>query len=187
MGTSSISMLRGDIVDQDADAIVNAANSSLYGGGGVDGAIHARGGPQILAECRRVRQTLWPNGLPTVMAAATGGGNFKARIVIHTVGPIWSGGLLDEPRLLSDCYRNCLAVANQNSVKSIAFPGISIGAYGYPLEAATRIALSTVREFAEKKEAPEKIAFVLFDERTLQVYRQTAAELDQGRLDSDGL
>ena len=140
-GRTKIRLLQGDITDQDADAVVNAANSSLMGGGGVDGAIHRRGGPAILEECKRIRQKDWPNGLPAGKAVITTGGSLKARHVIHTVGPVWSGGRSGEAEALGECYSNSLRIAAQEGLRSVAFPSISTGAYGYPVREASVVAL----------------------------------------------
>jgi O-acetyl-ADP-ribose deacetylase len=166
---ATISVSSGDITTQDVDAIVNAANRQLRGGGGVDGAIHAAGGPSILAECQ-----LWVsrNGLlPTGEVMSTGAGDMQARHVIHTVGPIWSD---HEPQqaasLLGDCYRNSLALASELRCGSVAFPNISTGIYGFPKEDAARIAVSTVREWADENTTPGEIRFVCFDEENLRLY-----------------
>ena len=134
----------GDITREDVDAIVNAANSSLLGGGGVDGAIHRAGGPAILAECRRIRETQYPNGLPTGEAVITTGGNLKARHVIHTVGPIYGQHHGKEAQLLASCYVNSIALAAKHGLATIAFPAISTGAYGYPKEEAKRVSMDAV-------------------------------------------
>jgi O-acetyl-ADP-ribose deacetylase (regulator of RNase III) len=136
-----ILLIQGDITDQATDAIVNAANSSLMGGGGVDGAIHRKGGSRILEECKKIRTTEWPKGLPTGKAVITTGGKLKARFVIHTVGPIWRGDDKGEAELLADCYRNSLRLAKSKDLSSISFPSISTGAYGYPIEEACQVAL----------------------------------------------
>jgi O-acetyl-ADP-ribose deacetylase (regulator of RNase III) len=167
----------GDITEQDADAIVNAANSSLMGGGGVDGAIHRKGGPQILQECREIRRKEWPNGFPTGKAVITTGGRLKAKHVIHTVGPIWSGGKGGEPELLADCYRNSLKLAKSRGLRSIVFPSISSGAYGYPIEEASRVALGTVKEFLESNEGFDRVGFAVFSEHDLTVYKTVALEV----------
>lgn len=141
----NIELVLGDITDQDVDAIVNAANSSLLGGGGVDGAIHRRGGPEILAECRALRASHYGKGLATGQAVATTAGRLKARWVIHTVGPVWSGHV-DRSDLLASCYRESLRVADELGARTIAFPAVSAGIYGWPLEDAARIAVTTVRD-----------------------------------------
>jgi len=166
----------GDITDQDVDAVVNAANSSLMGGGGVDGAIHRRGGPAILAECERIRQREWPGGLPPGKAAITSGGSLKARHVIHTVGPVWSGGLNGEPVALAECYSNSLGIATQNGLRSVAFPSISTGAYGYPVREACRVALKTVKSFVKSRGAPAEVTFVLYSENDFKTYMEALEE-----------
>ncbi len=176
--TTRVRMVKGDVTEQDVDAIVNAANSSLMGGGRVDGAIHRRGGPQILEECKMLRRKYWPNGLPTGKAAITSGRRLRARHVIHTVGPIWRGGDRGEPRELADCYANSLILAKEKGLKSVAFPSISTGAYGYPIEAASRIALKAVKEFVEKEGWPPEVVFVLFSGRDLEVYGRAAKEFE---------
>ncbi len=160
-----ITVVEGDITRQQDDAIVNAATSSLLGGGGVDGAIHRAAGPGLLEECRRL------NGCPTGEARITHGYNLPARWVIHTVGPVWRGGGEGEDELLARCYRNSLALAEQYGVRTIAFPAISTGAYGFPLERATRIALRETQQFLATHDLPEKVTFVCFGERAYRVYR----------------
>src|SRR5688572_27893855 len=134
----------GDITREDVDAVVNAANSTLLGGGGVDGAIHRAGGPEILAACRRIRETAFPEGLPTGEAVITSGGRLPARHVIHTVGPVYGRHGGDEARLLGNCYRNALALAAREGLATVAFPAISTGVYGYPREEAARVALAAI-------------------------------------------
>jgi O-acetyl-ADP-ribose deacetylase (regulator of RNase III) len=177
VGKTKLRLIQGDITDQETDAIVNAANSTLMGGGGVDGAIHRKGGPKILEECKKIRATQWPEGLPTGKAVITSGGNLKARYVIHTVGPVWRGGDKGEPELLADAYRNSLALAVANGLKTIAFPSISTGAYGYPIEKASRVALRTVKQFLEKEDKLDEVVFVLFSQHDFKVYEATAREL----------
>ncbi len=172
-GRTEVRVVQGDITDQDTDAIVNAANSSLMGGGGVDGAIHRRGGPEILEDCRRIRHSEWPEGLPTGKAAITGGGLLKARHVIHAVGPIWEGGRSGEPEALAQCYANSLDIAVRQGVESVAFPSISTGAYGYPIREASRVALQTVRKFVEREGKPARVTFVVFSDGDLKTYLQT--------------
>ena len=138
-------IVKGDITEMATDAIVNAANSTLLGGGGVDGAIHRKGGPKILEECKRIRWTIYPDGLPTGKAVITNGGKLKAKKVIHTVGPIWHGGTCGERALLAQAYVNSLRVAVLNGLRTIAFPSISTGAYNYPIEEACRVALAAVK------------------------------------------
>lgn len=177
IGKTKICLVQGDITEMDTDAIVNAANPTLMGGGGVDGAIHRKGGPKILEECKRIRATEWPNGLPTGKAVMTSGGNLKARYVIHTVGPVWRGGTHGEPELLAEAYRNSLRLAVSKGLKTIAFPSISTGAYGYPIERACRIALSTVKEFVEKEGKLEEVRLVLFTKQDFETYRKAAQEI----------
>ncbi len=174
IGNATLQLVKGDITDQEADAIINAANSTLLGGGGVDGAIHSRGGPKILEECKRIRAKEWPDGLPTGNAVITTGGNLKAKHVIHTVGPIWRGGLYDESKLLRRAYWNSLKLAVANGLKSVAFPSISTGAYGYPTDEAAVVALGAVKDFLEKEDKLELVTFVLFSERDLNIYTDAA-------------
>ena len=166
-----VQLIRGDITREKTDAIVNAANSSLLGGGGVDGAIHRAGGPAILAECKAIRAS--QGECPPGEAVVTTGGRLPARYVIHTVGPVWRGGDRGEPEILASCYRNSLRLAVENGVRSIAFPSISTGAYGYPVEKAAPVALSTVATFLRMdKLAPGLVRFVLFDARTLGAFHE---------------
>jgi O-acetyl-ADP-ribose deacetylase (regulator of RNase III) len=159
-----VAIVEGDITRQTVDAIVNAANNSLLGGGGVDGAIHRAAGRELLEECRKL------NGCDTGEAKITGGYNLPARWVIHTVGPIWHGGRSGEDDLLASCYRNSLALTTPNQIKTIAFPSISTGAYGFPVERAARIAVAEVKGFLEKNALPEKVIFVCFDKNTYGCY-----------------
>lgn len=163
-----LSLIQGDITRQETDAIVNAANSSLMGGGGVDGAIHRAGGPEILEECRKIVKK--QGRLPTGKAVMTTGGNLRAAHVIHTVGPIWRGGHSSEPELLASAYRESLELAAAAGLSSISFPSVSTGAYGYPIDAAAEVALRTVIVFLQKKTSLEEVVFVLFDHRTCEVY-----------------
>jgi len=179
VGKARIRLVQGDITDVATDAIVNAANPTLMGGGGVDGAIHRKGGPKILEQCKRIRTIEWPSGLPTGKAVITSGGNLKAKHVIHTVGPIWRGGTHGELELLTDAYRNSLELAVSEKLKIIAFPSISTGAYRYPIERASRVALATVKRFLETKDELDEVAFVLFTRDDLEVYREAAKEILQ--------
>ena len=170
VGNAILEIVKGDLTEIEADAIVNAANSTLLGGGGVDGAIHNKGGPKILEECKRLRATEWPDGLPTGCAAITSGGNLKAKHVVHTVGPIWRGGFHDEAKLLKQAYRSSLKLAVTYGLKTVAFPSISTGAYGYPIEEASRVAVGAVKDFLEKEDKLERVSFVLFSESNFEVY-----------------
>jgi len=169
-------IIQGDITQQDTDAIVNAANSSLMGGGGVDGVIHRAGGPAILEECKQIvaRQ----GRLATGKAVMTSGGNLKARYVIHTVGPIWHGGSRGEAELLASAYRESLKLAAENHLGSISFPSISTGAYGYPLDKASRVAIRAVSHFLrEKGTCLREVALVLFDAHAFKAYTEALNEI----------
>jgi O-acetyl-ADP-ribose deacetylase (regulator of RNase III) len=171
-----LSVIQGDITQPVTEAIVNAANSSLMGGGGVDGAIHRSGGPAILEECKQIvsRQ----GRLPTGKAVITTGGNLKARFVIHTVGPIWHGGNQGEPELLASAYRESLQLAAKNNLSSISFPSISTGAYGYPVAEAAKVAINTVVSFLkEGVTSIKQVIFVLFDSATFQNYASALNEM----------
>lgn len=161
-----IEALHGDITRLEVDAIVNAANETLLGGGGVDGAIHRAAGPELLAECRAI------GGCPTGEARITRGYRLKARYVIHTVGPVWRGGGNDEERLLAGCYRASLALAVQHGLRSIAFPAISTGVYGFPKRRAAEIAVSETRGFLANDRTLERVLFVCFDRETLALYER---------------
>jgi len=163
---AEIEIIRGDITTLDVDAIVNAANRALLGGGGVDGAIHRVAGPELLAECRAL------GGCEPGKAKITRGYRLPARFVIHTVGPIWRGGKRDEARILANCYRNSLQLAVENEVKTIAFPAISCGAYGYPIEQAAQIALETTREFLAATQNIHRVIFVLWGDDVYDAYRE---------------
>ena len=173
---TKVSIVCGDITDQATEAIVNAANPGLMGGGGVDGAIHRAGGPAILEECRKI--VAQKGRLSTGRAVITGGGNLKAGYVIHTVGPIWHGGSRNEPELLKSAYCECLQLATGNKLGSISFPSISTGAYGYPLDEAAKIAVSAVVSFLEEQSTSLKeVVFVLFDARTYESYRSALQDV----------
>ncbi|MFE5207230.1 O-acetyl-ADP-ribose deacetylase [Streptomyces sp. NPDC056600] len=166
--TTRITLVQGDITRQSVDAVVNAANSSLLGGGGVDGAIHRRGGPEILAECRALRASRYGRGLPTGQAVATTAGDLDARWVIHTVGPVFDPHE-DRSELLASCHRESLRVADELGARTVAFPAVSTGVYGWPIDDAARIAVATVRATAT---AVEEVRFVLFDERAFRAFAE---------------
>ena len=167
-----LSIVKGDIVKMKTDAIVNAANTSLLGGGGVDGAIHRAAGPELLAEC----ETL--NGCRTGEAKITKGYKLKAKYVIHTPGPIWRGGKWGEAELLASCYKNCLSLAKEHGVKTIAFPSISTGVYRFPVELAAKIAVGEIVSFLNQDTEMEQITMVCFDEATKAAYQHALAELE---------
>jgi len=176
VNNTKLSIVQGDITRQAADAVVNAANSSLMGGGGVDGAIHRAGGPAILRECKEIvsRQ----GRLPAGKAVITTGGNLKAKHVIHTVGPFWHGGAGNEAELLASAYRESLTVAAENKLASISFPSISTGAYGYPVDKASRIAIDAIISFLkERATSIKEVVFVLFDSRTYESYCSALQEM----------
>ncbi len=160
----------GDITRQQVDAVVNAANPQLESGGGVCGAIHRAAGPDLLVECRKL------GGCPTGQARVTGGYRLPARWVIHAVGPVWQGGGVNEDALLASCYQMSLALAERERMRSVAFPAISTGIYGFPLERATGIAVRTVREHLDKSPALSRVVFVCFEERTAEIYRRALGE-----------
>lgn len=166
-----IELVLGDITKQGVDAIVNAANTTLLGGGGVDGAIHRAAGPELLEECRKL------GGCPTGEAKITKGYGVPARYVIHTVGPVWGGGSQGEERLLENCYINSLKLASRHSIKTIAFPSISTGAYRFPIQLAARIALQGVDRYLKQERGVEKVIFVCFSKSDLSVYEQLMQEL----------
>jgi len=173
---AKLTLIQGDITRQATDAIVNAANSSLMGGGGVDGAIHRTGGPAILEDCKRIVARQGP--LPTGKAVITTGGNLKARYVIHTVGPVWRGDRGGEPELLESAYRESMSLAVEKNLTSLSFPSISTGAYGYPVDKAARIALGAVISFLkEEATSIKEVFFVLFDSRTFEAYASALREL----------
>lgn len=165
-----IEIIKGDITKLKMDAIVNAANSSLLGGGGVDGAIHRAAGPKLLGECRGL------GGCNTGEAKITKGYNLPAKYVIHTVGPVWRGGNNNEDELLRNAYQNSLKVAKENNLKTIAFPGISTGVYSFPIERAADIAIDTVKDFLEKDDTVEKVIFVQFSDKAYDLYEEKLKE-----------
>ena len=167
-----IQIIQGDITKQAVDAIVNAANCSLLGGGGVDGAIHRAAGPELLAECRTL------NGCATGQAKITKGYRLPAKYVIHTPGPVWHGGSHGEPELLASCYRSCLTLAREHGCKTVDFPSISTGVYHFPLEKAAEIAISTIAEFLETAPELQQVRMVCFDARTKAHYDQALARLE---------
>jgi O-acetyl-ADP-ribose deacetylase (regulator of RNase III) len=169
-----IEIVEGDITQQAVDAIVNAANRSLLGGGGVDGAIHRAAGPELLEECRTL------GGCQTGQAKITRGYRLPARYVIHTVGPVWQGGDRQEDALLADCYRNSLTLAERHHLRSIAFPAISTGAYGFPIARAAQIALTETKRFLESNQTIEKVVFVCFGSSDFRVYREAYQQLFPG-------
>ncbi|MBU0763677.1 MAG: O-acetyl-ADP-ribose deacetylase [Bacteroidetes bacterium] len=160
-----IELIRGDITKLNVDAIVNAANNSLLGGGGVDGAIHRAAGPELLQECKTL------NGCPTGDAKITKGYKLPAKYVIHTVGPVWHGGERDEPELLGSCYRKSLLLAKEHGIESVAFPNISTGVYRFPKLLAARIAIREVNTFLEKNRSLKKVVFAVFDDENMNIYR----------------
>jgi O-acetyl-ADP-ribose deacetylase (regulator of RNase III) len=167
----------GDITRLKIDAIVNAANSSLMGGGGVDGAIHRAGGPAILEECKKIRQKDWPSGLPTGKAVITTGGRLPAKWVIHTVGPVWHGGGQGEDGLLADAYRNCLLLAEETGLEETAFPAISTGVYGFPQDRAAGIAAGVIKEFFAASPKLKAVRLVFFSQRDADVFLAKAGPL----------
>jgi O-acetyl-ADP-ribose deacetylase (regulator of RNase III) len=168
-GRSTVRLLRGDITKIPADAIVNAANSGLRGGGGVDGAIHRAGGPAIMLELDQIRPA---GGCPTGSAVATKAGNLPAKHVFHAVGPVWEGGGEGEAELLASCYRTCLQMAEERAAKILSFPSISTGVYGYPVDRAARVALDALCDYltSTQQTVIDEVVFVLFDDRTFQAY-----------------
>jgi O-acetyl-ADP-ribose deacetylase len=165
-GKLRIELIKGDITSLEVDAIVNAANNSLLGGGGVDGAIHNAAGPELLIECENL------NGCETGKSKITKGYNLKAKHIIHTVGPVWYGGCREENELLASCYQTSLAIAKEKKLKTIAFPGISTGVYGFPKELAALIAVNETRRFLNKHSLPEKVIFVTFCDDSYNIYKK---------------
>ncbi len=174
---ATLELAMGDITDETTDAIVNAANSGLLGGGGVDGAIHQAAGPFLLAECRKIREQRGP--LPPGQAVTTSGADLKARYVIHTVGPVWQGGKVNEPQILESCYCNSIEQANIKSCTSVSFPSISTGAFGYPVAPAAQIALRAIADLLHEPRSVKLVRFVLFDQRTYKAYAAAAEELSR--------
>ena len=160
----------GDITQESVDAIVNAANSTLLGGGGVDGAIHAKGGAKILEECREIRRTLYPNGMPTGEAMITTGGNLPARFVIHTVGPVYGMNKGKDAELLAACYKNSLKLAVENGLETISFPAISTGAFSYPKHEAAKVSSGAIREFLSQNDQISEVRLVFFDESDAKMF-----------------
>ena len=173
---TKIKLVQGDITKEKVDAITNAANEKLAGGGGVDGAIHRAGGPEIMKECDEIR--VREGGCPTGQAVITTGGNLPAQYVIHTVGPIWRGGNANEPALLASCYRESLALALHHGLGTVAFPSISTGIYGYPTPKAAAVALNAVKEFVDAHQRIEEVRFVLFDDTTFQCFKDALSSLE---------
>jgi O-acetyl-ADP-ribose deacetylase (regulator of RNase III) len=173
----TLELVQGDITEQAVDALVNAANSRLAGGGGVDGAIHRRGGPEIMRETAR----RYPDGCPTGSAVISGAGDLPAKYVIHAVGPVWRGGNRGEPELLRSAYRAALDLARQHDCRSVALPSLSTGAYGYPLDQAARGALSTAAEFLASEGPPDLVRFVLFGAEALAAFETALRELGNGK------
>jgi len=176
---TKLSLTVGDITKQKTDAIVNAANSSLMGGGGVDGAIHRAGGPKILEECMKIREK--QGGCDTGEAVITTGGNLPAKYVIHTVGPIWGGGNRKEPELLVNCYKNSLKLAVENGIKTISFPSISTGAYGYPIDQAGEVALKAIIDFLKKDDSLNEVIFVLFSDSIYKSYENVLKSISESK------
>ncbi len=174
---ATLELVTGNITDETTDAIVNAANSSLLGGGGVDGAIHQAAGPSLLAECKKIRDLRGP--LPPGQAVTTSGAKLKARYVIHTVGPVWQGGKVNEPQILESCYCNSMEQANIKSCASVSFPSISTGAFGYPVGPAAQIALRAIADLLHQPRSVKLVRFVLFDERSYKAYAAAAEELSR--------
>ena len=176
IGNTKLILVCGDITEQETDAIVNAANPGLMGGGGVDGAIHEKGGPDILDECKIIRKR-YPDGLPEGQAVITTGGRLKSKKVIHTVGPVWHGGINTERQKLADAYKKSLKVALENGIKTISFPSISTGAYGYPVEKASLVALKAVIGFLEEFNGIEEVIFILHSSHDLAIYERALTEI----------
>jgi O-acetyl-ADP-ribose deacetylase (regulator of RNase III) len=174
---ATLELVIGNITNETTDAIVNAANSSLLGGGGVDGAIHREAGPALLAECKKIREQRGP--LPAGQAVITSGANLKARYVIHTVGPVWQGGNKNEPQILESCYCHSMEQANLKYCTSVSFPSVSTGAFGYPVQEAAQIALRAVADLLHNPKSVKRVRFVLFDQRTYNAYAAAAEKLSR--------
>lgn len=174
---ATLELAMGNITDETTDAIVNAANSSLLGGGGVDGAIHKAAGPALLAECKKIREQRGP--LPPGRAVTTSGANLKAKYVIHTVGPVWQGGKVNEPQILESCYCNSMEQANLKLCASVSFPSVSTGAFGYPVGPAAQIAVRVIADLLHEPKSVKLVRFVLFDQRTYKAYAAAAEELSR--------
>ena len=179
-------LLRGDLTEQATDAIVNSANPTLLGGGGVDGAIHSKAGPELLEECKRIRELQWPTGLPTGKAVITGGGRLRARYVIHTVGPVWTGGHRGEVAALRNAYVSSLELAESKGLRSVAFPSISTGVFGFPVREASRLAIRTIADYLaggstrgalRKTRSLREVTLVLFSEGDFGAYREALEEV----------
>jgi O-acetyl-ADP-ribose deacetylase (regulator of RNase III) len=166
MENKRVELIKADITTLEVDAIVNAANNSLLGGGGVDGAIHDAAGPDLLAECKKI------NGCDTGQAKITRGYRLKTKYIIHTVGPVWSGGCRDEHSLLASCYQSSLCLAKEYKIKSLAFPAISTGAYGFPADQAADIAVTETKRFLAKNSYPEKVIFVVYSDNSFETYKR---------------
>ena len=179
MENDILEIISGDITKLQVDAIVNAANSSLLGGGGVDGAIHRAGGPEILTECRKIRETVYPDGMPAGNAVITGAGRLPAQYIIHTVGPVWHGGDNQEDAILQSAYRNSLDLAAESNIRSIAFPAISTGVYGFPKERAAGIVYRTITDFLEKNNLPEKVILCFYSESDRYLFQRTIKNIEQ--------
>src|SRR3989338_8350667 len=175
VGETKLTLTLGDITKEDVDAIVNAANSSLMGGGGVDGAIHRAGGPEILRECKEIRATQYPEGLPTGEAVITTAGKMAARHVIHTVGPVYGRGGKEKTEQLPACYRNSLALAATKGLKTIAFPAISTGVYGYPLDEAARVASQAIEKFLQTDSSIQEVRLVFFSRSDAEIFLKNQA------------
>ncbi|HEY2497925.1 MAG TPA: O-acetyl-ADP-ribose deacetylase [Candidatus Angelobacter sp.] len=174
---ATLELVIGDITNETTDAIVNAANSGLLGGGGVDGAIHREAGPALLEECKKIREQRGP--LPAGQAVITSGAKLKVRYVIHTVGPVWQGGNKNEPQVLESCYCHSMEQANLKYCTSVSFPSISTGAFGYPVEAAAQIALRAIADLLHNPKSVKRVRFVLFDQRTYDAYAAAAEKLSR--------